>query len=58
MIDEPQALPETHGFITSGWTQFRPAAMSFPGSRRFWASNTVRSAAVRPLILATSKTTQ
>jgi cell division protein FtsI (penicillin-binding protein 3) len=19
MLDEPQALPETHGFITSGW---------------------------------------
>jgi cell division protein FtsI (penicillin-binding protein 3) len=59
MIDEPQALPETHGFITSGWN-----AVPTGGNV---ISRIAPLLGVEPrfdlppsdrLILATSKTTQ
>ena len=39
LIDEPQGLPETHGFATSGWNAAPTAGRSFPASRRCSAWN-------------------
>ena len=39
MLDEPQALPETHGYKTSAGTRCRPAAPWWRGSRRCSASS-------------------
>ena len=42
MLDEPKALPETHGFITSGWNAVPPAAVVIAAaSGRSWALSRV-----------------
>ena len=42
MLDEPQPLKETYGFITSGWNAVPTAGnVDQPASGRFWASSRV-----------------
>jgi hypothetical protein len=41
MLDEPKALPETHGFITSGWNAVPTGGNVIARIARFWGSNPV-----------------
>ena len=58
MLDEPQGLPETHGFSTSGWNAVPVGARVIERIARCWGSAAVRSAKADQMLLVSAKETR